>query len=317
VVEAGLLDRLTIGDHVCWAVDDDRIRMRSLAGYFRAGLRAGQKIIYCGDDTGAVLAGVDSLGIDTAAAIASGQLAAHPPGAAYVAGGVFDPVAMLVGWRRTIDRTRAEGFPGLRVLGDMAWASRGVPGAERLPSYEAEINRYFVDHDVVGVCAYDTRIFDPLLLRRITWSHSGAASTGAPFDPQLSLRVRRTLDPLGVRISGEADLANRDALRAIIEHLFADAADAAAGSAASGSAASGSTASGSTAADDAVSGGAGEVTVDVGGLRFADRAAVRILVSAAAGGRRVRLVGCSPALIRLLDFDGVGATPGLTIHTRR
>lgn len=285
MIASGLLDRLAVGDHVCWAVDDDRVRIRTVAAYVRAGLRDGHKIIYCGDAPAAVLAGIDALGIDTAAALASGQLAAHPADAAYVAGGAFDPAALLRGWRRTIDRAAAEGYPGLRVLGDMTWASRGVPGTERLTWYEAEINRFFVDHDVIGVCAYDKRIFDPLLLRRIIWSHSGSAASGAPFDPALSLRVRRTRDPLGVRIDGEADLSNRNALRAVFTYLYEDA-----------------------------GAGAAEVTVDVGGLRFADRAAARILVQAAEGGRRMRLTGCSPALIRLLDFNGAGAVTGLTVQ---
>ena len=286
MIELGLLDRLTIGDHVCWAVDDDRVRIRTLAAYVRAGLRDRQKILYCGDALGEVLAGIDALGIDTAAAVASGQLSANSPVASYLAGGVFDPEAVLSGWQRIIADARAAGYPGLRVLGDMAWASPGLPGTERLPWYEAQINRFFVDHDVIGVCAYDKRIFDPLLLRRITWSHCGTAATGAPFDPALSLRVRRTRDPLGVRIEGEADLSNRNALRALFAHLFEDA-------------------------------GADEVTVDVSGLRFADRAAARILVQAGDGAQRVRLVGCSPALVRLLDFNGAGDVPGLTVHAQQ
>lgn len=307
MIESGLLDRLTIGDHVCWVVDDDHVRIRTLAAYVRAGLRDHHKIIYCGDAPDAVLAGIDALGVDTAAALAAGQLVAQPAAAAYVAGDAFDPAELLRGWRRTIDRARAEGYPGLRVLGDMTWASRAVPGTDRLPGYEAEINRFFVDHDVIGVCAYDKRIFDPLLLRQITWSHTGTATTGAPFDPELSLRVRRTRDPLGVRLEGEADLSNRNALRAVFTYLFEDAG-------ASREAFLGEALSGEPTAFPGEIGEMAEVTVDVGGLRFADRAAARILVQAAGSGRRVRLTHCSPALVRLLDFNGAAAVADLTVQ---
>jgi len=56
------------------------------------------------------------------------------------------------------------------------------------------------------------------------------------------------------------------------------------------------------------------VTVDVAGLRFADRPAARILAQAAPAVAGA-LVGCSPALLRLLEFNGAGAVPGLTIMT--
>ena len=73
------------------------------------------------------------------------------------------------------------------------------------------------------------------------------------------------------------------ALKAVFDHLFDDA-----------------------RADD--------VTVDVHGLRFADRAAAGILVGAGRGLRRLRLVGCSPALVQLLEYCGAATAPGLIVE---
>lgn len=278
-----LLDRVALGDHVCWAVDDDAVRMESIAGFVRAGLRAGHKVLYCGDDPEGVLAGLEMHGIDTRAALSSGQLGAHTAEASYLAGGVFDPVATLEMWRAQIAATRAEGYPGLRVIGDMTWATREVAGADRLPWYEAQVNTLFLDGYVAGVCTFDPRLFDPLELRRLAWAHPGAAGPDAAFDPATSLRIIRTRAPWGLRLSGEADLSNRIALRAIVEHLFDDGHD--------------------------------EVTVDVSGLTFADTAATRILVNAAAAGSgRLRMTGCSPSLLRLLDFHQAGEVPGLILE---
>jgi anti-anti-sigma factor len=113
--------------------------------------------------------------------------------------------------------------------------------------------------------------------------HPGVAATGMPYDERLALRVRRIRDPVGLRLEGEADLAARYALRAVFEHLFTDA-------------------------------GADEVTVDVRGLRFADRAAARILVRAGGGPQRLRLVGCSPALLRLLEYSGAAEAGALVVE---
>jgi anti-anti-sigma factor len=264
---------------VCWTVDDDAIRMEAIAGFVRAGLNAGQRVIYCGDEPESVLAGLERHGVGARAALDQGLLQATTAEAAYLTGGVFDPGVTMALWRAAIDRARSEGCPGIRVVGDMTWASRRVPGVERLPWYEAQINSVFMEGFVAGVCAYDRRRFDPLHLRRLGWAHPGAAATRLPFEPESSLRARRTRDPYGVRLAGEADLSNRDALRAVIEHLYDEEPAA---------------------------------TVDVHDLTFADTAASRILVDAAARGT-LRLVGVSPPLGRLLDFHGAAAVAGLTV----
>lgn len=277
-----LLDRVALGDHVCWIVDDDAIRLEAIAGFVRAGLRARHKVFYFGDEPEAVLAGLERHGVGTAAAVDAGLLLAHPAEAGYLTGGIFDPAATIVAWRAVIAAARAEGHRGLRVVCDMTWASRRVPGSERLPWYEAEVNTLFTGGYVAAVCAYDRRRFEPLDLRRLCWAHPGAAGPSSPFDPESSLRVRHVPEPYGLRLEGEVDLSNRDALHAVIGHLFDDEPAA---------------------------------TVDVSGLTFADTAAVRILMDAAGAGP-LRLTGCSRPLRRLLDFHGAAEVPGLTVLER-
>jgi anti-anti-sigma factor len=282
VLGTGLLDRVTVGDHICWMVDDDRLRMREIAAFVRCGLRDHHRIRYVGDCPSAVLACIDELGIDTATAVAGGQLEAISAEASYLAGGVFEAEAVLATWGPLAAAARSAGYAGLRVLGDMSWAARRVAGREHLPHYESQINRVVVGSDVIGVCAYDRRRLDPLELRLLAWQHPGTASSGAPYDERFALRIRRTRDPVGLSLSGEADLAGRNALRAVIENVFVDC-------------------------------GTDEVTVDVSGLRFADPAAARILVRAGLGEGRLRLAGCSPALLRLLAYSGAADAPGLVV----
>ncbi|GIF20195.1 anti-anti-sigma factor [Actinoplanes tereljensis] len=278
-----LLDRVTLGDHVCWTVDDDAIRMQAIARFVRAGLRDRHRVLYCGDDPETVLEGLRRHGVDTRSALGAGDLDALTAEDSYLAGGSFDPAATVEIWHTAVTAARAAGYRGIRVVGDMTWASRRVPGAEHLSSYEANINHLvFADGFVAGVCAYDRRRFDPLYLRRLLWAHPGAAGSEMPFDPDSSLRMRRVRQPWGLRISGEADLSNRDALCAVVKHLFDEHPD---------------------------------VTVDVSGLRFADIAAARVLVDVAASGAgRLRLTGCAPNLLRLLDFHGASAVEALTVE---
>jgi anti-anti-sigma factor len=277
-----LLDGLAPGDHICWMVDDDRTRLQSIATWVSAGIHDHHKILYCGDAPAAVIDSVNGIGVDAYEAVAIGQLRADTAEATYLADGAFDPQATLALWAVEAGRARAEGYAGLRVVGDMSWASRRVPGAHLLPQYEIDINTMFTDGFLLGACAYDRRLFDPFDLRRIAWSHAATVNTGNPYDASTALRWRRTAHPCGLRLEGEADLSNREALNAVLRHTLAE-----------------------------FRAGGRTLTVDLAGLRFADTAAARVLVRAAGEGGGLRLTGASPSLSRLLIFNGAAAVPGL------
>jgi anti-anti-sigma factor len=86
----------------------------------------------------------------------------------------------------------------------------------------------------------------------------------------------RTTDPPGLRLSGEVDLSNREALAAMLHDAIEDLGHRGA-----------------------------ELVVDVTGLRFADTGAANLLLTAArAHPAGLSLIGCSGALARLLDLTG-------------
>ncbi|GIE83248.1 hypothetical protein Aph02nite_91980 [Actinoplanes philippinensis] len=274
MIEAGMLGRLRPGDHACVVVDDDDVRLRSLATYINAGLRDDERILYFGPHPQRL---ADDL--DLHAAVGRGQIEVVTPEDSYLAGGAFDPEATMAVWRSEAARARADGYRGLRAIGDMSWAAGPVAGRERLAWYEANVNRVFAERQAMAICLYDRRLFSPAELQRVTWAHPAAVDGATSPDAEPALRFARTVDPPGVRLRGEADLSNRQALRAVLERL----------------------------ADD-IPGDGSPVTVDVSGLRFADAATVRILLEAAvAGAPRLRVSGCSPGLRRLLMFNGAEA----------
>lgn len=116
------------------------------------------------------------------------------------------------------------------------------------------------------VCGSDDDAWDP-----------DAPAVPAEDDPRPLLQIRRTLDPVGVRLVGEADASNRDAVAAALAGLVEEASHGM------------------------------PVAVDLSELRFADGATVHLLVrTALAAVGRVRLTGCSAALARLLDLISGG-----------
>ncbi|MEU4428488.1 MEDS domain-containing protein [Actinoplanes sp. NPDC024001] len=283
MTDAGSIERLLPGDHACVVVGDDHARLRSLTTFIRAGLREHHRILYFGPGADAIEA---ELGTAAAAALGSGQLRMGTPETTYLASGAFDPRATVEGWRVESAIARDAGYHGLRAIGDMSWASRPVPGAELLAGYEAQVNRVFADGYAMAMCLYDRRLFSEAELQRVCWAHPATVEDGTDPRGVPQLRAVRTGDPVGIRLEGEADLTNRHALRAVMENLAADM----------------------PVTEE-------PLVVDVSGLRFIDAAAARILTGAAAAdATRIRVVGCTPAMRRLLVFNGASAITGLTVE---
>ncbi|MEU4422400.1 MEDS domain-containing protein [Actinoplanes sp. NPDC024001] len=286
MIEISAIDRLSLGDHACVVFENDDCRNRALAAYIRAGLRRQHRILYYGDGSRQIEDALAGQGTDPQPALAAGQLQMATAETTYLAAGHFDPEATIDGWRTASADAMAAGYHGLRAVGDMSWGATAIPGADRLPWYEANVNRVFADGFAMGICLYDRRLFSDADLRRVCWSHLATVESG--IDPRVVplLRAIRTTRPAGIRLLGEADLSNRQALRAILEHLV----------------------------DDTPSTGE-PLVVDISELQYIDGATVRMLLDTAArAADRLRVVGCSPHMQRLLTFNGAAASTGLIVE---
>jgi hypothetical protein len=269
---------LRLGDHVCCWYHGDDARSRAVAAYVAAGLRQHDRVVYFTDaetvPVAEALAGLRRFGVPVTA-WESGQVRVVTAAETYLAGGAFDPVATIEGWARETDRARADGYRGLRAIGDMAWVARPVPGVDRLPWYEAAVNRVFAEGHAGAMCLYDERTLTTERRHALTAAHPASidGSAAEHWTPMLRL----TREPSGIRLVGEVDVANRAAVTALLDHVCAQ-----------------------TPPGD-------PVTVDVTGLRFADAVTARLLGRAAAGRPGgVRVVGASPLLTRLVEAGGRG-----------
>lgn len=282
MADAALVDRMRPGDHVCWSFSDDAERRRVAVAYVRAGLREHHRVVYVASavDPDTALAELDVGGIDTRAAVRLGRLRVAGPAEAYLPTGAFDPATANAFWREEIGLAHRAGYVCLRALGDMAWAASRAPGIDRLPAYEAAVNRAYADAYAMAVCLYDRRLFGEVALGATARAHP---ATVTPRTCRLSaplLRMTRCGD--GLRLTGEADVSNRDAFAAVLAHAVEDA------------------------------GNGRVVTLDIAGLRFADANACQLIVAVgreAAGRLQVR--GATPVVRRLLAWQGADDVAGL------
>ncbi|PWU51013.1 hypothetical protein DLJ46_05845 [Micromonospora globispora] len=270
-----VVDQVNLGDHVCWTHDDESEALDAVGRFAATGLRLGHKVI-CFTNAStpqAVRTHLEAAGVPTEMAVAAGQLRIQPAVEHYLTGRRLVPQPLLAALVEEVTRAQREGYSGLRLAGDMAWVVGSGTTLDDLCRYEAHANRLFVDGQVAGMCLYDRRLFPAEQLRAVAAAHPATAGPQADRNWTPLLRAYRTTDPPGLRLVGQVDRSNREAFAALLSGLTREA-----------------------PADR-------PVVVDVSELSFADVGAAAALARAdrdASGG--VRLVGCRPALRRLLGL---------------
>jgi hypothetical protein len=174
------------GDHVCAFFDSPGERRRIVADFVRTGLQAGDRVFYVTDaaSPATVLAELRADGVPVAAALAGGQLAVRTVAESYLAVLPFDPARMISAVYRAVEDALSAGFTGLRVSGDMTWASRDVPGSDRLLEYESRVGQLFCSRPAAAMCQYDRRRFDRTTLSAAPGLHTHrlrSASDSPPY----------------------------------------------------------------------------------------------------------------------------------------
>jgi KaiC/GvpD/RAD55 family RecA-like ATPase len=108
-----------------------------------AGLAAGDRVMVFTASLQplAVLAGVQERGVRVGPAYRAGRVQVLPAQQAYLPAGRFEPVRLLDSLVGHVEQATADGYPGLRLVGDMAWALRSPAGIDQLAEYEARVNQ--------------------------------------------------------------------------------------------------------------------------------------------------------------------------------
>jgi hypothetical protein len=167
------IGRMQPGDHYCGIYKSDEDHRALVVDFIRQGVAAGEKIVYVVNlETAAQLkAMLAAAALDIESLIARGQLVILTARDVYLRDGEFDPDKMLARLREETDAALAQGYPALRITGEMTWALDGEPGSERLVEYEAKLNHFYPGSKCVGMCQYDRRQFDAELLLDVIHTH--------------------------------------------------------------------------------------------------------------------------------------------------
>jgi PAS domain S-box-containing protein len=169
-----LIDDLNPHDHLCLIYESREEWLATVVPFISSGLKKGEKCIYVVDANTAIQIKevLKEAGLMVDEYESKGQLSILHERETYTREGYFDPDLMIA---LLIEETKIalkEGYPALRVTGEMSWALRDYSGVDKVLEYEAKLNRdLFPDYPCVAICQYDRWKFDPEIIKGVVMTH--------------------------------------------------------------------------------------------------------------------------------------------------
>ncbi|MCF6767957.1 MEDS domain-containing protein [Thiotrichales bacterium 19S11-10] len=148
------------GAHICFIYQDEHERRSFMSKYIESGLLINEKIAYFADllSPKELESWLLELGIEMPD---PKQIDISKTADVYFPDGSFkfnNVLEKLVGFYHS--STDDQGYAGVRITGEMGWATRSIPGCEDLIEYEARVNRVVDNTPITALCQYDATKFD-------------------------------------------------------------------------------------------------------------------------------------------------------------
>jgi len=161
------------GDHVCWIYETDEQFRAMVTPFLCQGLEQDEKVIYIVDELSAerVLSYLRDEEVTVEPYLSSGQLRILGVEETYMRTGVFEPDDMIELLRRETECALTEEYSALRVISEMSWTCRRLPGLDKLIEYEAKLSDFIQSSKCLAICQYNMRIFDPAVLLDVLCTH--------------------------------------------------------------------------------------------------------------------------------------------------
>lgn len=179
-----------LNGHACWTYEDDDELVRGASEFLVAGERLGQRLLYVGPFLPEPLRGhaVDLVALDDV----------------YGA----DPETLLAYYSAATDAALADGYTGLRVVGEVSTFLRDPRVWEGQLAWETVADRYMAHRPLAALCCYDLRVVPPELIRDLCALHPAVRTCGGHPVP---FRVYHDDD--AVVVDGDLDFFSADRAR--------------------------------------------------------------------------------------------------------
>ncbi len=194
------LGKLGLHEHLCLVHGSQEQQLSAALFFMKAGLERGEKCLYIADTnaTTTLVNAMRAVGIVVDAAMRRGSLTITNNRGIYPLHGEFDPDRMIDVLREWARSARSSGFSALRLAGEMTWVTGIDPRPERLIEYEVKADQFIRDHDVLAICQYDRRVFQPEIILNVLRTHPTVVYDDFVSDNPYYVPPDELLLPLGV-----------------------------------------------------------------------------------------------------------------------
>ena len=148
-------------DYLALLYEDRAEQLATVAPFLERGLTRNERCLYVADDTTpeTVCTALRTGDTDPEAARDAGQLSLHTAPELSLGCGEFDRAATAAFWADTLDRTRAQGFDGLRVAIEMTWVLDSETTADAVADCAAVLGSVAASPDTTVLSQYDRERF--------------------------------------------------------------------------------------------------------------------------------------------------------------
>ncbi len=162
-VNMGFTDeQFSEGTHMCLIYNNENERQEIISKFLEGGLSSGEKVAYFSDELSPdqIRIWLADLGVDLPDSEKTNSFSVSSTAETYFPGGKFEIDDMLHTLKDFYVTAKEENYPAVRVTGEMSWALKDVPGADRVMEYEAKVNDVVAKFPVTAICQYDANKFD-------------------------------------------------------------------------------------------------------------------------------------------------------------
>src|ERR1700680_328207 len=171
---AGLVRSIGLHEHLCFVYETQKEQFSAALPFMRAGLERGEKCLYIakeGKDSKAFVTAMRAQRLNADESISKGSLTFVHSATDPQLKRIVNPSGMIRFLFRAVSEARTNGFPALRIIGEMTWALHVPNTAKFLFEFEAEVNNLFRVNDCLAICQYNRKLFPPEVILGVLSTH--------------------------------------------------------------------------------------------------------------------------------------------------
>lgn len=167
------IQNVVLGNHISCIYRTKEELFSFLVPYYVSGLEQHNKCLFALSENSSddIISQFANAGFDLRPEIEKQTFSFFQADDIYLKNGVYQPGGAVAAMREHEIHALKEGYTGLRVVGDVFWLKTHISEESVFMKYEASINEFIEEHEIVAACLYHEPVFEKQLLIDVLRTH--------------------------------------------------------------------------------------------------------------------------------------------------